>query len=362
MYKLIFISNYYNNHTIDLIESFNDVYNGSFLALETTGVEEYRKRIGWKKIEREFISDYQNHYQDVLEAQVVIYSGIVDKIIAKRIKSSKLTFLVTERPYKVPTTLVTYPKRWLGSLLHFKMHQCDNFYLLAIGGYVKDDMKLFNNFVNKIFKWAYFPKILIEPSIPIKSNDLVKFVWSGRFEKLKRPQHAINILNIFVSKGINCALDMYGEGDEMQNLIIPDNLVGCIRFHGFVDGWHMQQAFKDADVLLMSSDRNEGWGAIINEAMFHYCTVIASDTVGATTYLIKQKYNGFIYNDVCDVSNYVEVLLNNLETLKINAHNTIETLWNAKIASQRFKSVADAILSHNEIPLFDKGPMSWDNF
>ena len=85
-YRIILVNNYYNSHTIGLVDEFYKQTNGNFLALETSTIEEFRKKIGWKPIERVYIDKYENHIDDVLNADVVIYGGSnIDKILSERI-------------------------------------------------------------------------------------------------------------------------------------------------------------------------------------------------------------------------------------------------------------------------------------
>ena len=51
-----------------------------------------------------------------------------------------------------------------------------------------------------------------------------------------------------------------------------------------------------ADIYLATSDRQEGWGAVINEAMNSGCAVVADHMMGAVPYLISHEENGMIYN------------------------------------------------------------------
>jgi glycosyltransferase involved in cell wall biosynthesis len=45
-------------------------------------------------------------------------------------------------------------------------------------------------------------------------------------------------------------------------------------------------------VFIFTSDRNEGWGAVLNEAMGSGCAVVAADLIGSVPYLIEHKKMG----------------------------------------------------------------------
>ena len=49
-------------------------------------------------------------------------------------------------------------------------------------------------------------------------------------------------------------------------------------------------------IFLFTSDRQEGWGAVLNEAMNSGCAVVASHLIGAVPFLKKKKKNGLVYS------------------------------------------------------------------
>ena len=46
----------------------------------------------------------------------------------------------------------------------------------------------------------------------------------------------------------------------------------------------------------MTSNQEEGWGVVVNEAMNSGCVVIGSNLAGSVPYLIENGKNGLIYN------------------------------------------------------------------
>ncbi len=50
-----------------------------------------------------------------------------------------------------------------------------------------------------------------------------------------------------------------------------------------------------AEIYLFTSDRQEGWGAVLNEAMNSGCAVLTSHEIGATPYLVKDGENGIVF-------------------------------------------------------------------
>ena len=119
-----------------------------------------------------------------------------------------------------------------------------------------------------------------------------------------------------------------------------------------------------AAIFLFTSDRQEGWGAVVNEAMNSGCAVIASDAAGSVPYLIRDGENGMVYHsgDVEMLTEKIRYLLQNPEEacrLGTGAYETMVTLWNAETAAERFLHMADAAANGMDMnQLYDSGPCS----
>ena len=114
-------------------------------------------------------------------------------------------------------------------------------------------------------------------------------------------------------------------------------------------------------IYIATSDRREGWGAVINEAMNSGCAVVASKAMGAVPYLIKDGFNGLTFKSGNSNELYEKVvsLLDNPQKaleLGTEAYNTITTLWNAKTAAKRlYEFINDP---NHATDLYSKGPLS----
>ena len=89
---------------------------------------------------------------------------------------------------------------------------------------------------------------------------------------------------------------------------------------------------QTSHAFFFSSDRNEGWGAVANEAMSNGCTLVASHTIGAVPYLVKPNVNGMVFEseNTEDASRKLEKLIIDrdlCEKLALNAY-TIKRLYN----------------------------------
>ena len=115
---------------------------------------------------------------------------------------------------------------------------------------------------------------------------------------------------------------------------------------------------------MFTSDRQEGWGAVLNESMNSGCAVVASHAIGAVPYLMKHNSNGLIYKsgDIDALYQNVKYLLDHPEEqrrLGEAAYRTITEEWNAEIAAERFVNLAQHILDGDKYPdLYESGPCS----
>lgn len=68
---------------------------------------------------------------------------------------------------------------------------------------------------------------------------------------------------------------------------------------------------EESEIYLVTSDRKEGWGAVVNEAMNSGCAVVADHMIGAAPWMIRQRENGILYHDGCEqqLQEYVAELL-----------------------------------------------------
>ena len=120
---------------------------------------------------------------------------------------------------------------------------------------------------------------------------------------------------------------------------------------------------EEASIFLFTSDRYEGWGAVLNEAMNSGCAVVASHAIGSVPFLINDGKNGLIYRsgDIEDLYKKVKYLIDNKEKtaeLGKNAYYAITDLWNAETAAERFKQLVQVINAGGADDLFNDGPCS----
>ena len=73
--------------------------------------------------------------------------------------------------------------------------------------------------------------------------------------------------------------------EELKKYTEQNRLEERVSFTGFLKPEEVRAYMDDADIYLFTSNFEEGWGAVINEAMNSGCAVIASHAVGAAPYI-----------------------------------------------------------------------------
>ena len=132
--------------------------------------------------------------------------------------------------------------------------------------------------------------------------------------------------------------------EEMQKFIDNNDLNDCVKILGSMPTEQVQQYMDNADISLFTSDRREGWGAVVNEAMVGGCAVVASDLAGSSKVLIENGVNGFVYRHP-DKKEFVNCVLNlakNKELRReigLNANKSMTEKWNGTEGAKRIINI-----------------------
>lgn len=369
-YKIVLVSNFFNHHQVEISDSFYKKLNGSFLFIETEDMPDSFKNSGYPVLYRNYVMgnssfNKENVINIINNADVVIFGSAPEFLFEKRILDNKLTFRYSERVFKKNYFTLLSPFFWKYLYTHHFRYKNKNLYMLCASSFTKSDFNLVGLYKNKCFKWGYFPELHKNDTNFEKSNsDKVSLIWVGRFIDWKHPEMAINVIKRLVENGYkNLKLNMYGRGpllEDMIELVKTLNLDSYVTINGAVDNKIVNKKLMESDIFIFTSDRNEGWGAVLNEAMYNFCAVVVSDKIGSAKYLIKNKVNGSLFKSNSDKSLFYE-LLNILENknliyqYKIKARQTIIDVWNADVATNNFIELVKSFEERKEVSLNGPG-------
>ena len=369
--KFVFISNYFNHHQKPLSDALWSLSEVEYWFIETVQMDTERRKLGWNAENNEpYLLRY---YEDsalcdrlLLEADVVIEGSVKDDLLKKRRSSSRVILRYSERQLREDASL---PRRlWWYLKWHKRYSPRKPVYLLSTGAFAYTDYESYGIFRDRAFKWGYFPETKsYDADKLIKAKNKRLILWVGRFLPLKHPDDALSAVRRLKEDGSEFSLRFIGMGEmeaflkkEIKRMELDDR----VSVVGALPTEQVRKQMEQAGVLLFTSDKREGWGAVLNEAMNSACAVIASDAVGSVPYLIKHGENGLVYSsgDADMLYERIKLLLDapdEQSRLGKNAYETIVTEWNAKNAAKRLVVLAEqATQGRLNRDTFASGPCS----
>lgn len=382
--KIAFISNYFNHHQKPFSDTLYKLTNHNFWFIETKEITEERLQLGWgsEELPEYVLKNYIDieslcYCQSIIdEADVVISGHAPYELIKNRLKNNKLTFFYTERIYKTGFEYYKWPVRAVR--LFSKYNRYKNFYVLCASAYTAADFAITGTFLNRTYKWGYFTEVKRYGNIDLllSSKKPLSVLWVGRFMDVKHPEAALYVAKRLKEDNYKFTLNLIGNGklfDEIENQIVEYNLQDCVKLLGSMKPQEVRTHMEQSEVFLFTSDKNEGWGAVLNESLNSGCAVVASHAIGSVPFLIKDTQNGLIYKDgnLDDLYIKVKFLLDNKEErtrISKNAYLTMVTEWNPENAANKFIKLSNKLLHNQKKSSFcdegvcSKAPILKDNW
>ncbi|NLG05543.1 MAG: glycosyltransferase, partial [Clostridia bacterium] len=286
---LTFFSNYFNHHQKALCDEWFRIFGENFTFVETEPIEGFRANMGWGNEEvpsyvlKTYLSE-ENKAKAIalgVDSDLVVMGTAPEEFITKRLKQDKLTFRYSERPLKegfikffIPRLTVKYHK------LHIKNRK-KQLYILAASAYTASDYKKMKCYIDKCYKFGYFPQFMqydIQQLMKEKHEHAVEgnttILWTGRMLKLKRPDLLLHAAKRLKDKGYHFSVKFVGDGEEREHLIQLVNQYGLndlVSFQGFLSPIEAREEMAKANIYVMTSNFLEGWGSVIYEGLNAGC-------------------------------------------------------------------------------------------
>lgn len=376
--KISFYSNYLNHHQIPFC---NEMYHSNkidYTFISMKDMEPERRELGWETANNyPFVLNvtkdkmaYQTAIKLAQESEVIIVGSAPDLFVTKRMscQNEGITFYYSERFFKKGSWQIVF-SRLLKRIVTCYRYRNRKLFMLCASAYTSADLNCLGSFVDKCYKWGYFPETIyynLEELMANKSKDKTIILWCGRFLKLKHPEAAIALAIKLKQEDIDFSVDIIGSGEEensIKTMILKNHLEGYVNLLGTMSPMEVRRSMEMANVFLFTSDFREGWGTVINEAMNSGCAVMSSHAAGSVPYLIKDEINGLIYKsgDIDSLYRKVKDLILNkslCEELGKNAYETITEEWNAKEATKRLLLLIDDLIKMGSSDRFQSGPCS----
>lgn len=306
----------------------------------------------------------------VLAPEVAVFGYVPfldEMLITRRVRSGKLTFFQGERFFKKPRRLADWfnphiLKRWF--CIWCKLHP-KNAHYLTMNHWCADDLRFFHVCKGRTWQWGYLTAVSpVQPQKP--KHERVEIGWCGRMIYWKRVDY---ILKAFALLPDNvrqrCRLTLVGNGDkeaELKDLADGLALSDIVEFKKPVSAAEALGFMHNLDIYVMPSDREEGWGAALLEAMNEGCAVVSNKSAGATLDVIEDGKSGFAFEDG-DIKMLAERLCALIEDATLRhemgkaAWRRVQE-WSPRVGAERLVAVVNALSGVGQFPEYKGGLMS----
>lgn len=371
MIKLAFFSNYFNAHQLPLARELFSMKGVDFIFVSLLKTE---GSVGRNSLDNDYpfvLREYENDCNATLamklavEADIAIFGDMAGKeqYVRARYKTGRLFFRYSERLLRRGDYWRFIPPKIYRTWNRFTRYKTSEMYVLCSSAYTARDLSLFGFPRCKCLKWGYFPEIhSIDDRDVVKRENVICSV--QRLIPLKRVEMQIEALSSLTESGFDMSLHIAGDGPERaalearaRDLGIADRVV----FLGELDGAGVATLLSSSRYFVATSNKKEGWGATINEAMASGCSVIACSEMGSVPYLIQDGINGFTFSGGTGefVSKLKMAVSLPLEAAAMGkrAQVTMCTTWSASVAAKNLVRFGQSVLAGKaDIP--EDGPVS----
>ncbi len=377
MRSLVFFSNYFNHHQKALCDRLYERLGSGFTFVETEPIEEFRSKMGWGKEEiPSYVlkshlgeSEKQRARELALKSDVAVIGTAPEDFIRERMEKNRLTFRYSERPLKEGKFKVLVPYLAKKFYINHFSKRNKNLYILAAGAFVSSDYRFLHSYIGKCYKFGYFPQKEIKSWEELKGlkdrNDPVRILWAGRFLKLKRADLCLKAAARCREAGVGFQLVFVGNGEEEKRLKTLTERLGLwdvTEFAGYLSPEETREAMERADIFICTSNKLEGWGSVIYEALSAGCAVISTSQAGATPWLVEEGRTGLVFQSG-SLKSLTGKLLHLLKApeeirrLGENAYRNMDQYWNPETAAGRLLNVSEKLLRGEEF-YYESGPLS----
>ena len=302
--------------------------------------------------------DYSQYSKLAKEAEALVYTGmepfISQELLVVRAKKGKINIRMGERRFKVPLPLWKRlsVREWRCRLLNHIWLESANVNILTMGHGCVEDMHYYMACKGRIWRWGYLTKTSETCHIK-QTKEKVSIGWCGRLIDWKRVDLLIDAVALLpFDIRSKCKVTIVGEGDQefiLKKRVERLEMTGLIEFRQSLPAEEIADFMRELDIYVFPSNRKEGWGAALLEAMDKGCAVIANEAAGSTLEVVQHEVNGLVFKDD-DVERLSQCLsrliLDEDERRKfgLEAWRTIQN-WSPSSGARRLVKLIDALRS-----------------
>ena len=372
-----FVSNFMNHHQKPVADRLYAALGEGFRWIATTPTDETRIQLGYDDenasvpyVRRTYsgAEEYREAYDFCLSCDCLIVAYEFGDIVRKRMRQNKMTVICSERICKKNVWELLNPREFASTLLHRTRYRHRPLYLLSIGDYAANDYRLTLSFPKKCYRWGYFIDLPpVEPPLfPKDEKEAVSIFWAARFIDWKHPEYMIDAARRMKAEGLPFQIEMAGTGPlfgDVEKQILKAGLQDRVRLLGPLPHEQVREKMRQAPIFCLTSNRREGWGAVVGEALASRCVVVASEAVGAASVLLTDRQNGVLFKnndceDFCRGLRDVVASPRAFAPLAENGYETMRGLWNPDVAAERLIVWVSRMLAGEKTP-YETGPCSF---
>ena len=373
---IVLFSNRLNHHQAPLADALFRLTNGQFRFVETSEPNEQSNkgsRLDFSSRPYLVKAWYNHHNREItmrlsVDSDIALFgaNSLSYEIIRSR-ESNGLSFEVSERWLKKGLLNAFSPRFIKSQWYYHTLFKKKPVYKLCAGAFCASDHYLFHSFIDRCYKWGYFIEGANDSHLLLNegNDESIRIMWCARFLALKHPELPVLVAKRFKEQRINFILDMFGTGPEfsrINKMILDYGLTDCVFLKGAQDNTTIIDEMKRHDVFLFTSDRKEGWGAVVNEAMSCGCAVVSSDKVGCAPFLINHHQTGCLFKDQDVMSLHKEVLWlieskDRLRSIRQNSLQWYYSYWTPDHAAASLLQLIDDLNKKGESSI-ELGPCS----
>lgn len=378
--SISFFSNFFNAHqapmALDLVDTVD--VNYSFIAMRHIDGLAGRACLNdeYPFVVRPYLGadEADEAMKHAVEDDMVVFGDMEgdDRFVRARAKTGKPFFRYTERILKRGDWWRFAPPKIVRTHSRFIRYRRSNMFMLCTGAYACRDLCLSGFPEDKCLKWGYFPVLYEKNSRvvrPSESEPPVLFS-AQRLISWKHVDLQIELAKKLKDAGISFAFKIAGDGpmrSDIERSIRDFGLTDKVELLGNLTPERVSELMCSSAAFIATSDRNEGWGATINEAMACGCCVIASDAMGSVPWLVDDAKTGLCFRSGSSDSLFQSVMtaLGN-DGLRARCGDSAkklvtEGLWSSRTAAERFIEFSRKWLDSGNVDLtasYSSGPLS----
>lgn len=375
--KVTFLSNYINHHQIPFSNEMYRRLGEDYVFIQTQPMEEERRNMGWESKEDTLpyvhcLYEEEEYCKNLIMESDCVLAGWSDReeLVQQRLNAGKLTFRISERIYREGQWKAISPRGLVHKYQEHIRYRKKPVYLLCAGAYVASDFHLIHAYPHKMYRFGYFPEMRTYEGTQLwekKSSEQIDIIFAGRFLPLKHPEYMIRLAadlkKDFPKQPFKIHMAGSGELEEqLHHLAKTLRVEDLVVFYGFQPPEKVRDLMEQCHIHIFPSNRLEGWGAVVNEAMNSGCVVVANSEAGAVPYLIDSGRNGLIYHGSYEyLLEQTEELLRNPERIgkmAQKAYDTIQSSWNAEHAVNELLRCIEEVREKGSFEPAKEGPLS----